>query len=449
MFVTVELKSLTPFTKCYDDVIEGMISVPTAPSIFYPVKFEDADYIEGMKIILQPDGTPWVEGNLFLLWRAKQHPKLSDTTLCAEAVNLKEFMNVMHDQGLDHLDFKGREFERPTYIFKAHFKLDVARGAIDAQTANNKIRSVVRYYRWKMKFRFLRPTKPPWKESIIWVTHTNRFGFARNKEVITTNLTFAKNTEESSDYIYDGGKLRPLDKQQQDAIIQALLESHNTEMLLVFLLALVSGMRIQTVLTIRTRDVLEVDAFDMNTYTINAGEDYLVDTKYDKKQKIQVPGWMHYRIFTYLQSERYLGRQEKALEREPGEQYVFLSRTGKPLYVSKLDKHKYKKHEKGSAVRKFLMDTLSPLLKSRGHNFTFSFHDLRASYGMNLVEERQGLLEEGEIGLLELIDFVKKRLHHSNSKTTMGYLDYRRINKLVHEADAQFQQHIIELLERD
>ncbi|MNC19124.1 hypothetical protein D3C75_670500 [compost metagenome] len=68
---------------------------------------------------------------------------------------------------------------------------------------------------------------------------------------------------------------------------------------------------------------------------------------------------------------------------------------------------------------------------------------------MNLIEERNELLENGDIGYLELIDFVAKRLYHSNPKTTMGYLDYRRVNKLVHEADAKFQQHIIELLERD
>ncbi|MNS97527.1 Phage integrase family protein [compost metagenome] len=358
-------------------------------------------------------------------------------------------MNVMHRQGRDHLDFKGREFERPTYIFKAHFKLDVARGVIDADTANNKIRSVVRYYRWRMKYRWFRPTKPAWKENIIWVAHTNQFGFARTKEVITTDLTFAKNKEESSDYIYDGGKLRPLEKHEQAAMILALIATQNTEMLLAFLLALVTGMRIQTVLTLRIGDVFEGSATDFNTYVINAGEDCLVDTKYDKTQKIEVPGWMHHRLFTYLQSERYLSRKEKALEREDHEQYVFLSRTGKPLYVSKLDKDQYKRHEKGSAVRKFIKDTLSPLLKSRGHNFTFSFHDLRASFGMNLIEERNELLENGDIGYLELIDFVAKRLYHSNPKTTMGYLDYRRVNKLVHEADAKFQQHIIELLERD
>ncbi|MGQ5675283.1 hypothetical protein ACUJ4Z_14945, partial [Lacticaseibacillus paracasei] len=90
------------------------------------------------------------------------------------------------------------------------------------------------------------------------------------------------------------------------------------------------------------------------TYPIYAGEGYLVDTKYGKRQNIQVPGWVHNRLFTYLQSERYQSRRNQALERDESEQYVFLSRTGKPLYVSALDKDKYKNHEKGSAVRKFI-----------------------------------------------------------------------------------------------
>ena len=448
MYTTVELKSLTPFTKCYKNPIESMISVPSEPPVLYAVTYQDSDYIEGMKIILQPDGTPWVEANLFIFWRAREYPKVSDITLGAEAVNLRDFMNVMLKQGVDHLDFKGREFERPTYIFKAHFKLAVARGEMDAQTANNKIRSMIRYYRWRMKYRGFRPIKPAWKESVVKVVHTNRFGFQRIKEITTTDLTFAKNRTESSDYIYDGGKLKPLNKHEQGALVDALFSIQNTEMLLAFLLALFSGMRIQTVLTIRIGNIVEANPNDFSTYIIEAGGDCLVDTKKNKPQKILVPGWLHHRIFTYIHSARYLKRKAMAQERDDQEQYVFLSKTGKPLYVSNSDKKLYNKHEKGSAVRKFIRDTLTPALKSRDYNFSFSFHDLRASFGMNLVEDREELLRAGKISLLEVIDYVGKRLHHSNTETTMGYLDYRRINNLIHEADSEFQHHIISLLEK-
>lgn len=447
MYTTVELKGLTPFIKSYEVAIEAVISVPTEPPVFYPVTYQDEDYIQGMKIILQPDGTPWVEGNLFLLWRAKQYPKLSDGTLGAEAANLREFMNVMLDQNRDHLDFKGREFERPTYLFKAHFKLAVARTEKDAEGANNKLRTLIRYYRWRMKHRNFIPAKPPWREKIIHVSRPDRHGVIRFREVITTDLTFPKNKEESSDFIYDGGKLRPLNKLEQNAMVEALLLINNIEMILAFLLALFSGMRIQTALTIRIGNVIEASADDTATYPINAGKGSLVDTKYGKKQNIQVPGWVHHRLITYLQSERYQTRKGQALERDESEQYVFLSRTGKPLYVSQLDKYKYKSHEKGSAIRKFIKDTLLPRLKTLDHDFTFSFHDLRASFGMNLVEERRELLAQGKIGYLELIDYVAKRLHHSNRKTTMSYLDYRRVNELVNKADNDYQKHIMSLLE--
>ena len=447
MYTTVDLKGLTPFTKSDKVPIEAIVSVPTEPPLIYQVSYQDEDKIQGMKIVLQPDGTPWVEGNLYLFWRAKEYPKLSPETLGAEAANLKEFMNVMLDHNLDYLDFRGREFERPTYRFKAHFKLDIARKKIDAGSVNNKIRAVIRLYRWLMRYRNFIPAKPPWKERIVYISNLDRHGIARSREIITTDLTFPKNKEESSDFIYDGGKLRPLDKFEQDAVIKALLLANNIEMLLLFILALFSGTRIQTALTIRIGDVIEASADDTATYSISAGIDTLVDTKYGKKQKIQIPGWVHHRLFTYLQSERYQKRKAKALERDESEQYVFLSRTGKPLYVSHLDKDKYKSHEKGSTVRKFIKDTLTSLLKAHGHNFTFSFHDLRASFGMNLVDERRELLVQGKIGYLELIDYVAKRLHHSNRKTTMSYLDYRRVNEMVHEADTDYQRHIMSLVE--
>ena len=66
---------------------------------------------------------------------------------------------------------------------------------------------------------------------------------------------------------------------------------------------------------------------------------------------------------------------------------------------------------------------------------------------MNLVDERRDLLAQGKIGYLELIDYVAKRLHHSSRKTTMSYLDYRRVNEMVHEADSDYQMHIMSLVE--
>lgn len=447
MYTTVELKCLNAFTRCHEEPIDSMITVPSEPPVSYPVMLSPKDNIEGMKIILQPDGTPWVDGNLFLLWRAKQHPKLSDVTLAAEGANLRDFMNVMYEHKKNYLDFSGREFERPTYIFKAHFKLAVALNEMEAEVANNKIRSMVRFYRWKIAHRNFTPAKPAWKESIIYVSRTTAYGATRFREVVTTDLTFPKNKAKSTEYIYDGGKLRPLNKFEQDAMFNVLFLLENTEMLLVFLLALFSGMRIQTALTIRLGDIIDSSSIDIATYPIHAGEGKLVDTKYGKQQSIEVPGWIHHRLYTYVQSERYQNRKNQAVDRPESEQYVFLSRTGKPLYVSRLDKDKYKSHEKGSAVRKFINDTVQPLLKSRGHNYKFSFHDLRASFGMNLVEERKQLLAQGKIGYLELIDYVAKRLHHSNRETTMSYLDYHRLNQLVHEADSDYQKHIMGLLE--
>lgn len=447
MYITVELKGLTPFTKSDKVQIEAMVSVPTEPPLVYPISYQNEDYIQGMKIILQPDGTPWIEGNLYLFWRAKQYPKLSAETLGAEAANLAEFKNVMLDHNLDHLDFRGREFERPTYRFKAHFKLAVARSERGVEGVNNKIRAVIRYYRWRMRYRNFAPAKPPWKEKIAHISRLDRHGFTRTREVITTDLTFPKNKDESSDFIYDGGKLRPLHKFEQDAVIKALILVSNIEMLLLFILALFSGMRIQTALTIRVGNVIEASADDTGTYPISAGEGSLIDTKYGKKQSIHVPGWVHHRLFTYLQSDRYQSRRSRALQRDESEQYVFLSRTGKPMYISHLDKDKYKGHEKGSAVRKFIRDTLITRLKADDHHFTFSFHDLRASFGMNLVDERRELLGQGKIGYLELIDYVAKRLHHSSRKTTMSYLDYRRVNEMVHKADSDYQMHIMGLVE--
>lgn len=55
-----------------------------------------------------------------------------------------------------------------------------------------------------------------------------------------------KSNDDYSEYIDDSGKLRPLPKDEQVALIQALKAIGNTEMTLAFFLALATGARLHT-----------------------------------------------------------------------------------------------------------------------------------------------------------------------------------------------------------
>lgn len=432
------------FHYCEESEVEDRAGDPDNKC--YPIKEIDDVYQStvNVSLIIGPGEELWLEGNLFLLSRAKEYPPLAEETLHAEASHLADFMNVMYSLGVDYRNFNGRKFELPTYLYKAHFKGDVACGRISVGTANNKIRPVIRFYRFEMSERSFFPKNSPWQSRVVKISYPDRVGVLRTREVITTDLIFSKTSvEEDGSFINDGGRLVPLDFRKQIALHEALDALGNTEMQLSMYAALVSGAREQTIFTLRCGDIVEGGEEDKALYPIRVGAGTLVDTKYNKPQVIYMPGWMHNRIYIYLHSDRYLRRKSRAKSRPDDEQYVFLSKSGKPYYVAQADKNSYESHEKGSAVRAFIKDSIIPMLANGSEPFTFSFHDLRATFGMNLVEERMPLLEGGKISLLELLDYVRGRLCHESSITTMRYLDYRRINKLTYQADINYQVHIL------
>ena len=71
----------------------------------------------------------------------------------------------------------------------------------------------------------------------------------RKKSFISTDLTKSfravRGSNEYSEHINDGGKLRPLPKDEQQALVESLKRIANTEITLAFLFALTTGARLQ------------------------------------------------------------------------------------------------------------------------------------------------------------------------------------------------------------
>ena len=74
-------------------------------------------------------------------------------------------------------------------------------------------------------------------------------GFMRKKSFISTDLTKSfravRGSDEYSEYINDSGKLHPLHKDEQQALVESLKRIGNTEMTLAFIFALTTGARLQ------------------------------------------------------------------------------------------------------------------------------------------------------------------------------------------------------------
>jgi integrase len=401
--------------------------------------------------LLNPDRSLWQHGSLYLLKKLECYKTPSSATLTSQASDLVAFMNYMEEQGLDYLSMPKRKAVRPTYHFRFHLQDLIQNGKISASTASRRMNAVINFYRWLSKQHNINFQHEPWSESTAVINYDTYIGHQQSKLIQTTNLAVRvpPSNETFSDYLLDGGKLKPLSMAQQSSILKALGELENTEMTLMFLLALSTGARLQTICTLRLSE-LQKDHSDSNgEVRIVVGPGTSTDSKLSKRAILYVPTWMFKKLRTYSLSARAIKRRQRNNTYSTSqEHYIFLTKGGQPYYMGKNDPSigKVKRPPVGNAITQFIHNMLLPKLKEMGCQFKFRFHDLRASYGMNLVEINQENLNNGVISYQKLRDFIRERMWHKSSDTTDLYLQYKSTHKFLLGVQENYEQHLQELM---
>jgi len=402
-------------------------------------------------VILKPDGSIWHHGSLYLLSRASEYNGPSDQTLKSHAKGLVDYINTLAADQIDYLSTPIRKHLRPTYHYRAELEEKINRDLLAASTANARVSIVINFYRW-MKNRYdYHPTQELWIEKKRYVRFSDSKGFGRGKEVITTDLHIKKSQEiNTGEYIIDGGRLYPYSENQQRTLIKALYNTQNTEMILSFLVALTSGARSLTTYTLRTTDISDPAAVKGTEVAIDIGRNKAANNKDNKKMKIYIPSWLNRLIYTYIKSERYSRRASKARLPTDGAQYVFLTSHGNPFHISKGDMWRGQGQpvQDGNSVRKFISSELQPALNKLEAPFKLRFHNLRACFGMNLLEEKLKGLPQGSHLITRALGKVQQRMGHARISTTEGYLNYREEKELTFQAQSMFEQHLQEVSEK-
>lgn len=414
--------------------------------VIQPFKSNSGKYeLRNVPIILKPDGSIWNHGALYLLSRASEYNPPSDQTLKSYAKCLVDYINTLAIDQIDYISTPIRKSLRPTYHYRAVLEEKINGNLLAVSTTNSRISSVINFYRW-MKNRYdYHPTQELWIEKKRYVRFSNSQGFGSGKEVITTDLNIKQSQEiNTGEYIVDGGKLYPYSEEQQRALIKALYETQNTEMILSFLVALTSGARSLSTFTLRTSDILNPDAVKSSEVAIKIGRHTAVNNKNNKVMKIYIPAWLNRLIYTYILSERYKRRATKSGEPTDGAQYVFLTSHGNPFHISKGDMRRGqgKQIQEGNSVRKFISSRLQPAINNLESPFKFRFHNLRACFGMNLLEENIRGLPPGSHLIARALGKVQQRMGHAHISTTERYLNYREDKELTFQAQSMFEQHL-------
>ncbi|MGP5360083.1 hypothetical protein ACTXL1_04610, partial [Psychrobacter celer] len=115
--------------------------------------------------------------------------------------------------------------------------------------------------------------------------------------------------------------------------------------------------------------------------------------------------------------------------------YVFLTRTGNPYLTAEreiIDRNRNNPKpvwnteapvmvpKNGQSLRNELKKFISKVQKFEPSLQNFSFHDLRATYGMNIVRN----LRAKEYPDSKIFDHVRQRLNHRSLTTTEAYLKF-------------------------
>lgn len=406
--------------------------------VFMGPKYGQSTTFARFPIVLNADGSPWAEACLYLVDRAKLKPHSIDT-LHKIAVDLVYYKRFLDEFGIEYDNFNSAEtFALPTYEYAAYLRDEIRLKRVGAGAASKRMSSVLGFYRHLMaqeKFQFS-PAFSPWQESRVNILFKDEKGFSQAKEVVVADISIQRpKTGTVWDMtIQDGGRLRPLPLIEQKAVLAALRKLKNTEYTLMHEISLLTAARIQTVLTLRLGNFLAVpDEVLGETYKLRCGPGTGIDTKGSRSGVyLTIPKQLYERLHIYALSDRAKKRRERSALRESPQNYLFLTQHGKPFYESADDRNAIRGHDEpmkyartAQHVRKFIDERIIPLVRAEIPDFRYSFHDLRATFGMNYVDYWVDAISQNAAKYSFVLNNLRELMWHRSLTDTERYLQYR------------------------
>ena len=418
-------------------------------------------YLE-FPIIIQGDGSPSVIFNLYLLKKLQQTAQYNCKTFASIANQLVDFQRFLEDEQLDGLKF--HKVRQLNAIFKYRTRLieQANSGLISASSARSRINAVVNCYRFLITENLVdhQLYGMPFQDIYKYIIVDNEFGARRQLAIKSHDLAIHVPAKApNSEAIIDGGELSPRTVEEQTTILKALQKS-SREYQLIFYLALFTGARLQTICTLCIKCLLNRQPDSNGFIRLPVGAGTGIDTKFQKPMTLLIPNWLAQDLKIYINSEQARQRRQKSNYGDSDENYVFLTKLGTPFYTSKAEQQeltekikasgsfgtKLKLYE-GEAVRSYLKVVLLPEIRLIDPQFqSFKFHDLRASFGVNLLESQLQHLPEGH-SAMTAVEYVQARMGHTNISTTLQYLNYKsRLewrSKIQHEYESSLMKYVM------
>ncbi|WP_182003001.1 tyrosine-type recombinase/integrase [Acinetobacter lactucae] len=412
-----------------------------------------------MPVIIQSDNSIWELANIYL-----QHllinKSVEQSTLESTANGLVDYLRFMEHVGLDILHLPVNQYERVTYRYNASLHQRIRKGLLRPSTANGKMNKVLRFYDFCLDNQLFHKDSlrnAPYEEIKKRITCFTKYGRPIDFDINSSDLAISVSKRQiPADTIIDGGELHPLTDTEQEYVKQYLQETSSREFQLMCYLALFTGARIQTICTLRVFNIKELkeknpDPFD-DAYTLIVGSTTIVDTKNGTKLTIKIPSWLVNELIAYSNSKAWKKRARLSYYGISDQNYLFLSARGNSYYTSLKEIEDRRSSNslqgfnfsRGLSVRIHIKQMLKKLNTNEIKVNHFTFHDLRATFGINTLK----IMLSCGFGNDQALIYLKERMGHRSINTTIRYLEHATYTSNFINANTSFSESLNRLSNR-
>jgi integrase len=413
------------------------------------------EYYPKFPVILQSDGLPWDIANAYLVRLAELKNPWEIESINTRAKGLLAYLRFLEDEKLDFLHLPTNHRLKAPYRFRSKLNELIHKG-LSISYASNCIRAVIDFYKNIVRWELISQdsfSNVPYQKIEVFINYMNNYGFSRIKKVETSDISIkTPKSQLPCDHIRDGGSLRPLSVIEQQKL-KVIVDSpnSNTALSLMIKISVTTGGRLQTICTLRNYHIDYLyEQLQSNqcsdrknrSVELSTGMFRDIDTKNGVIQTLHFHPQLIEELAVYSLSEQHRKRMAHSYYGESRNNYLFLTRDGHPFYTSRHEMLARQAQESdqtnviqrfpiktGGAVETLFKRLVLELQKNHPEVNYFRFHDLRATFGMNLV---RSLSAAGLSGLMLLMT-VRDRMGHSDIAVTQRYLDF---DEVLHDMNA-------------
>ncbi|MGK8801164.1 tyrosine-type recombinase/integrase [Acinetobacter seifertii] len=416
-------------------------------------------YCVRMPVIIQSDNTVWELGSVYIQSLLIEK-SLTQSSIESTANALLDYLRFIEHNDLDILHLPASEPERVTYRYRAFLLSQIRQSKKRPSTNNQKINKVIQFYKFFIKNKLFHKDSLrnlPYEEVDRRITFTTEVGLTKEKIVQSTNISITvPRKHHSANTIKDGGVLHPLTDHEQNIVKQYLRDNASREFQLMCYLALHTGARLQTVCTLRVHNIKSLkdkkpDPFD-NTYALEVGGNTTIDTKFGISNIIKIPTRLVDELIKYSESKAWKDRAKLSYYGNSTNNYIFLTARGSSYYTSiqEIEDRRISqslkgfKPKRGLSVSIHVNQMLKKINKEDIKVSPFSFHDLRATFGLNTLKILIRCGFKHDTALM----YLKERMGHRYISTTMRYLEYAEFSENVISANTNLSEALNQFSDR-